>query len=499
MASFHMFSVERSGVDCVPVQITATATPERPSVTEFHGWPGYRSQWPTERLRAAFHKSGLEWPDTTFTVTMAPHASGESEVHDLAAAIAMLTAANAIPPLGETVAIGQLEYSGAVRTTSGILACLLAARTAGHRRIIVPEAVLAEAELVDGLDIVGAATLADVVRYARGDHSAVTGAYRRPGTRGDRIPAQAPASTPELSCPQWAWRALAAAAAGEHHSLVTGPDTNDHPAFAAALALLLPPLDNDHAVELAAIRSLCGRLWPGPLDMTPPHETLTPSMLLACTLGGAGRPGSVSLAHHGLLHLAEAQRWSPQWWESLRSMLDNRRIKLDILWKSTEFPAGFQLMLSYRDTVQRRRWAPPFTVAGIPSFVIDRIPVRLWLTADGPESTAPHEGWESCGQDMKIRVAAARARAATRWSTAGPAVTNDKVPIAALRQFRKMPRGTMTYLEELTRRGTLTLRGVDQVLRLMWSLSDLADRDRPAELHLEEALALRLRGNLTVG
>ena len=43
-------------------------------------------------------------------------------------------------------------------------------------------------------------------------------------------------------------------------------------------------------------------------------------------------------------------------------------------------------------------------------------------------------------------------------------------------------------------RGDLTLRGVDRVLRLAWTLADLAERDRPTLPDLGAALALRTRG-----
>ena len=43
-------------------------------------------------------------------------------------------------------------------------------------------------------------------------------------------------------------------------------------------------------------------------------------------------------------------------------------------------------------------------------------------------------------------------------------------------------------------RGDLTLRGVDRVLRLAWTLADLAARPAPTASDLGGALALRMRG-----
>ena len=43
-------------------------------------------------------------------------------------------------------------------------------------------------------------------------------------------------------------------------------------------------------------------------------------------------------------------------------------------------------------------------------------------------------------------------------------------------------------------RGDLSLRGVDRVLRLAWTLADLAGAAAPDPTHLGTALALRTRG-----
>ncbi|EEH65391.1 hypothetical protein HMPREF0058_1747 [Actinomyces urogenitalis DSM 15434] len=53
--------------------------------------------------------------------------------------------------------------------------------------------------------------------------------------------------------------------------------------------------------------------------------------------------------------------------------------------------------------------------------------------------------------------------------------------------------GVRLLLDALDR-GDLTLRGVDRVLRLAWTLADLAGLDGPGKAELGAALALRTRG-----
>ena len=52
----------------------------------------------------------------------------------------------------------------------------------------------------------------------------------------------------------------------------------------------------------------------------------------------------------------------------------------------------------------------------------------------------------------------------------------------------------LTPLMAALDRGDLTLRGVDRVPRLAWTLADLAARPTPTAADLGGALALRMRG-----
>nr|WP_315127860.1 hypothetical protein [uncultured Actinomyces sp.] len=89
----------------------------------------------------------------------------------------------------------------------------------------------------------------------------------------------------------------------------------------------------------------------------------------------------------------------------------------------------------------------------------------------------------------RARERAARRLADTPWRVMG------QVPGSWLRSEAS---GTapdllaplMTALD----RGDLTLRGVDRVLRLAWTLADLAARPAPTAVDLGSALALRTRG-----
>ena len=69
------------------------------------------------------------------------------------------------------------------------------------------------------------------------------------------------------------------------------------------------------------------------------------------------------------------------------------------------------------------------------------------------------------------------------------------MPGAWLRSRLGADRSLTAELDRAVDRGTLSLRGVDRVLRVAWTLADLAGRDAPARADVGEALLLRTRGH----
>ena len=103
---------------------------------------------------------------------------------------------------------------------------------------------------------------------------------------------------------------------------------------------------------------------------------------------------------------------------------------------------------------------------------------------------------QTSGEESAVvaaRVAEARGRQLHRLSPNGWR-TNGEVPGPALRRLLPLPRG-IDLLDEAVSRGRLSARGVDKVIRLSWTIADLAGLDRPTRDQLHIALAMR-RGEL---
>ena len=79
---------------------------------------------------------------------------------------------------------------------------------------------------------------------------------------------------------------------------------------------------------------------------------------------------------------------------------------------------------------------------------------------------------------VAARVAAARRRAAARYAGT-PWRTNGQVPPVELRRRWPVPRSSCADVDRALELGALTARGYGRVLRLAWTLADLAEADVP--------------------
>jgi magnesium chelatase family protein len=461
-----------------------------------------------DRVKAAVVNSGLAWPEGRVTIGLFPAALPKSgSGFDAAVAAAVLAAAGVVPQesLAGRVLFGELALDGRLRPLPGVLPAVLTAHRAGIRRVVVPAAHVAEAALVPDMAVDAVESLSGLVRLLRGEDAGVVASAAVPSAEAKRMLDLADVAG------QTAGRlAVEVAAAGGHHLLFEGPPGAGKTMLAERLPGLLPPLSEAEALEVTAVHSVAGVLPPGsPLITVPPFRSPHSTASITAIVGGGSRtlrPGAVSLAHRGVLFLDEAPEFAPAVLDALRQPLESGVVEVARSAASARFPARFTLVLAANPCPCGRAGTRSDAACPCPPRarlayrqrlsgpLLDRVDLRVQL--DPPSRLEMLDGGSSGGEPtarVATRVASARQAAAARYAGT-PWRCNGEVPGFELRNRWPVPKPAMKAALDCFEDGRLSARGLDRVLRVCWTLADLAGRSSPGRAEMETALRLRLPG-----
>jgi magnesium chelatase family protein len=495
------FTVTLTGVEGTLVRVEVDAAPGVPGLT-LVGLPDTAVREARDRIRSAIGNTGAKWKVCKVTVSLTPASVRKrGSGFDLALACACLAAFDEVPAssLGAWVLIGELGLDGAVRPVNGVLPMALAAVAAGRSRLVVAEASAGEAALVPDAEVAVVRDLAEMMGVLRGDSDPRWAEAVSPDVELSDAPDLGDVNgqaTPRF--------AVEVAAAGGHHLLMHGAPGAGKSLLAERLPGLLPPLTERQVLEVTAVHSVAGALRrESPMVVRPPyqapHHTASSASLVG---GGAGvaRPGAVSLAHRGVLFLDEAPEFSRAVLDTLRQPMERGEVELARGEATVRYPARFQLVLAANPCPcgrgggraldcsctpdQRRRYATRLSGP-----LLDRVDLQVPVLPVTRAELVDGRGGEA-SDVVRGRVLLARDRAAARFSDQGWS-TNAEVPGAALRSLHRVrPEGMALVLDEVGR-GRLSGRGVDRVLRVAWTIADLAGVDRPGAAEVAAAVSLR--------